>query len=254
MIEAADPNWTDGLSPELVIVYGDHRRRYLECYTMEAIDEVDAKIDALPRGSMERKDSTVSNLSRKNSDLGALVAAFRTPGALETMDKPQLETFQGKFESAFPDLKNPNNANHNPELCQQLPALINARRKKLGMGEVLTGVMSPKKSAAGATAGKKGAAVAASAPAATSTPSAAQQAATAAAGSQQGTPSMRATSSGNAQQWAGEGASAEGNWKGSQQGSNFAGKGNNNNPRDEFNENTHYINPKGAPVDLQTDP
>ena len=55
VIEAADPNWTDGLSPELVIVYGDHRRRYLECYTMEAIDEVDAKIDALPRGSMERK-------------------------------------------------------------------------------------------------------------------------------------------------------------------------------------------------------
>jgi MraZ protein len=55
VIEAADPNWIDGLSPELVIVYGDHRRNYLECYTMEAIDEVDAKIDALPRGSMERK-------------------------------------------------------------------------------------------------------------------------------------------------------------------------------------------------------
>ena len=44
VIEAADPNWTDGLNPELVIVYGDHRRNYLECYTMEAIDEVDAKI------------------------------------------------------------------------------------------------------------------------------------------------------------------------------------------------------------------
>lgn len=55
VIEAADPNWTEGLSPELVIVYGDHRRNYLECYTIEAIDEVDAKIDALPRGSMERK-------------------------------------------------------------------------------------------------------------------------------------------------------------------------------------------------------
>ena len=55
VIEASDPNWTDGLNPELVIVYGDHRRNYLECYTMEAIDEVDAKIDALPRGSMERK-------------------------------------------------------------------------------------------------------------------------------------------------------------------------------------------------------
>ena len=53
--EAADPHWTSGDAPELVIVYGDHRRNYLECYTMEAIEEVDAKIDALPRGSMERK-------------------------------------------------------------------------------------------------------------------------------------------------------------------------------------------------------
>ena len=56
VLEASDPNWRgDSDNPELVIVYGDHRRNYLECYTMEAIDEVDAKIDALPRGSMERK-------------------------------------------------------------------------------------------------------------------------------------------------------------------------------------------------------
>ena len=55
VIERSDPNWKEGLPPELVIVYGDHRRNYLECYTMEAIAEVDEKIDALPRGSMQRK-------------------------------------------------------------------------------------------------------------------------------------------------------------------------------------------------------
>lgn len=55
VLEAGDPNWQSGGTPELVIVYGDHRRKYLECYTMAAIDEVDDKIDALPRGSMERK-------------------------------------------------------------------------------------------------------------------------------------------------------------------------------------------------------
>ncbi|SEO98871.1 MraZ protein [Salinihabitans flavidus] len=55
VLEAADPNWTPGESPELVIVYGDHRRNYLECYTIEAIEEVDRKIDALPRGTKERK-------------------------------------------------------------------------------------------------------------------------------------------------------------------------------------------------------
>lgn len=55
VLESGDPNWTEGLSPELVIVYGDHRRNYLECYTIDAINEVDDQIADLPRGSMERK-------------------------------------------------------------------------------------------------------------------------------------------------------------------------------------------------------
>lgn len=55
VLEAGDPNWQPGANPELVIVYGDHRRNYLECYTMEAIEEVDSKIDAMPRGAIERK-------------------------------------------------------------------------------------------------------------------------------------------------------------------------------------------------------
>ena len=55
VLEAGDPNYREGDAPELVIVYGDHRRKFLECYTIEAIAEVDEKIDALPRGSMERK-------------------------------------------------------------------------------------------------------------------------------------------------------------------------------------------------------
>ena len=55
VLEAGDPDWTEGLNPNLVIVYGDHRRQYLECYTMEAIAEVDEQIAALPRGSMQRR-------------------------------------------------------------------------------------------------------------------------------------------------------------------------------------------------------
>ena len=55
VLEACDPNWTEGLNPELVIVYGDHRRKFLECYTMEAIDKIDRQIDALPRGSIQRQ-------------------------------------------------------------------------------------------------------------------------------------------------------------------------------------------------------
>ncbi len=55
VLEAGDPDYTEGLNPNLVIVYGDHRRNYLECYTIEAIDEVDEQIAKLPRGSVERR-------------------------------------------------------------------------------------------------------------------------------------------------------------------------------------------------------
>ncbi len=56
VLEAGDPDHREGDNPpNLVIVYGDHRRNYLECYTVEAIDEVDEQIAALPRGSIERR-------------------------------------------------------------------------------------------------------------------------------------------------------------------------------------------------------
>lgn len=55
VLEACDPDFTDGLRPQLVIVYGDHRRDFLECFTMTAIDEVDRKIEAMPRGSERRR-------------------------------------------------------------------------------------------------------------------------------------------------------------------------------------------------------
>ena len=55
VIEVCDPAWTEGLHPELVIVYGDNRKKFLECYTIDAIDEVDEKINDLPRGSIQRK-------------------------------------------------------------------------------------------------------------------------------------------------------------------------------------------------------
>ena len=55
VLAAGDPDWSDGHPANLVIVYGDHRRAYLECYTIEAIEEVDDKIAALPRGGAERR-------------------------------------------------------------------------------------------------------------------------------------------------------------------------------------------------------
>jgi MraZ protein len=55
VLEAADPDWEPGKTPNLVIVYGPRDWSRLDCYTMEAIADVDARIDRLPRGSKNRK-------------------------------------------------------------------------------------------------------------------------------------------------------------------------------------------------------
>ena len=54
VLEAGDPAWTDGLNPTIVIVAGGKNRKQLECFTAEAIAEVDRKISKMPRGSKQR--------------------------------------------------------------------------------------------------------------------------------------------------------------------------------------------------------
>jgi DNA-binding transcriptional regulator/RsmH inhibitor MraZ len=66
VLENGDPAWSDGKAPEFVIVYGDHRRQYLECYTMEAAAEVDAHIAEMPRGSIERRCSNGSSTASRS--------------------------------------------------------------------------------------------------------------------------------------------------------------------------------------------
>jgi len=56
VLESCDPDWKEGLRPQVVIVYGDHRRNYLQCFSIEAIDEVDDAIAKMPRGSTERRE------------------------------------------------------------------------------------------------------------------------------------------------------------------------------------------------------
>ncbi|WP_240672010.1 division/cell wall cluster transcriptional repressor MraZ [Tropicibacter alexandrii] len=55
VLEAGDPDWTDGLNPNFVIVYGDHRRKYLECYTIQEMEDVEDRISRMKRGSQKRR-------------------------------------------------------------------------------------------------------------------------------------------------------------------------------------------------------
>ena len=55
VLEVGDPDWAEGLNPQLVIVYGDHRKKHLDCYTVEAFTSIEDDILAMPRGSEERR-------------------------------------------------------------------------------------------------------------------------------------------------------------------------------------------------------
>ena len=54
VIEQGDPDWQPGKPPTFVLVYGGNTRDFLECFTMEAMAAVDAKIQKMPRNSKQR--------------------------------------------------------------------------------------------------------------------------------------------------------------------------------------------------------
>lgn len=55
VLEENDPEWTLGLNPNLIIVYGGTKRKFLEGFSVASINEVDDRIAALPRGSKPRR-------------------------------------------------------------------------------------------------------------------------------------------------------------------------------------------------------
>lgn len=111
VLEAGDPDWTEGLCPNFVIVYGDHRRNYLECFTIDEMERVEEKIARMPRASQKRKllERLYSTQSMTSSvdDTGRIVlpAKLRDKIGIQTEAyfASNLDTFQiwepGTFEA-----------------------------------------------------------------------------------------------------------------------------------------------------------
>lgn len=55
VLEAGDPDWQPKNEPEIIIVFGDETQPYLDCYTVDAANEVDAMIEEMDIGSVERE-------------------------------------------------------------------------------------------------------------------------------------------------------------------------------------------------------
>ena len=107
VLEAADPDWTDGLQPNVVIVYGGASQKYLECYTINAMDEVDAKISALPRGSKRRRAlERIFNgqaLPTQTDDTGRLVLPAHLREKIGITDKAYFSASGDTFQIWEPE-------------------------------------------------------------------------------------------------------------------------------------------------------
>ena len=55
ILEEGDPDWSSGLNPNLVIVYGRKNIKCLEGYSLGSIEIVDNLVSKLPRYSKERE-------------------------------------------------------------------------------------------------------------------------------------------------------------------------------------------------------
>ena len=102
VLEGSDPDWKEGLQPQMVIVYGLPRHKYLECFSMDAIAEVDARIANLPRGSKNRRtlETIYNGMSDTVSvdDTGRFVLPQKARAKLKLTDEAQFiatgDTFQ----------------------------------------------------------------------------------------------------------------------------------------------------------------
>ena len=56
VIELGDPDWKDGLRPNFIIVSGLKYQRRLDCFTLDAMEVIEDRIDMMQPGSKERKE------------------------------------------------------------------------------------------------------------------------------------------------------------------------------------------------------
>lgn len=75
VLEACDPDWSDGKPAQLFLVYGDKRRSFAEGYTADSMAEISDLIARLPRGTPRRK--ALENVFFRDAEELAVDAAGR---------------------------------------------------------------------------------------------------------------------------------------------------------------------------------
>lgn len=76
VLEAGDPDWTEGLRPELILVYGGQSQKYIEGFTVQAMEDMEDAIDAMPYGedrSAIEMNTLTKSLQMNIDDTGRII-------------------------------------------------------------------------------------------------------------------------------------------------------------------------------------
>ena len=101
VLRDGDPNWSEGKLPEFIIVYGDERRDFLECFTIDAANEVDERIARMPRGSDQRR--ALERLFNGQSLPATVDDTGRIVLPLKLRDKIKIDTNEDAYFIAMGD-------------------------------------------------------------------------------------------------------------------------------------------------------
>lgn len=87
VLQEGDPDWRENDPLRMIVVYGLPKKRYLECYTVQAHEELEDEIDSMPLGSVERRalERIYSTQAQEVSldDTGRIVLSARLRGKAE---------------------------------------------------------------------------------------------------------------------------------------------------------------------------
>ncbi len=138
VLEEGDPDWTDGLQPQVVIVYGRHSntKNCLLGFSMVGIARLEEQIDELPHGE-ERERIERQLLTRSThaavDDTGRIVLSQKLRETAGITDEAVFAGVGGRFEIWQPAAYEAHEGLEGGEPFDAMRALADARRKA-GLG------------------------------------------------------------------------------------------------------------------------
>ena len=128
VLEAGDPDWEpeskDHPNPGFVMVYGNPKLPYLECYTVEEMERIEDRIDAMKSGERKRQLSKIYSSGSVNATVdhtGRIVIPAKLRGRYGLEGETFAVASLNKFQIWSADRYLPTDAIDEDDLAEDLP-------------------------------------------------------------------------------------------------------------------------------------